>query len=88
LRGTVSEHTHHAAGSPGSQCVACHMPRIEQTIKDNYVGAHTFRFITPQQTEQSGIPNPCTSCHTGKSNQWAKEELRNWNTTSPWRVAQ
>jgi predicted CXXCH cytochrome family protein len=88
LRGTVGEHTHHAANSPGSQCVACHMPRIEQTIKDNYVAAHTFRFITPQQTEQSGIPNPCVSCHTGKSNQWAKQELRNWNTTSPWRVAQ
>lgn len=88
LRGTVSEHTHHTAGSAGSQCVACHMPRIEQTIKDNFVAAHTFRFITPQESEQSGIPNPCTSCHTGKSNQWAKQELKNWNTTSPWRVAQ
>ncbi len=68
--------------------IACHMPRIEQTIKDNYVAAHTFRFITPQQTEQSGIPNPCTSCHTGKSNQWAKQELAKWNNASPWRVAQ
>ncbi len=26
------------------------MPRIEQTIKDNYVAAHTFRFITPRET--------------------------------------
>jgi predicted CXXCH cytochrome family protein len=88
LHGTVSQHTHHAANSAGSQCVACHMPRIEQTIKDNYVAAHTFRFITPQQTEQSGIPNPCTSCHTGKSPQWAKQELEKWNNVSPWRVAQ
>jgi predicted CXXCH cytochrome family protein len=88
LRGTVSEHTHHAANSPGSQCVACHMPRIEQTIKDNYVAAHTFRFISPQQTEQSAIPNPCVSCHTGKSPQWARQELAKWNNTSPWRVAE
>lgn len=88
LHGTVSEHTHHAAKSAGSQCTACHMPRIEQTIKDNYVAAHTFRFITPDETEKSGIPNPCTSCHKDKSNQWAREELAKWTTTSPWRVAQ
>ena len=88
LKGTVAEHTHHAEGSKGSQCVACHMPKIEQTIKDNYVSAHTFRFITPKQTEQSGIPNPCTSCHTDKSTAWATGELKAWTTTSPWRVAQ
>jgi predicted CXXCH cytochrome family protein len=88
LNSTVSEHTHHAAGSAGSQCVACHMPKIEQTIKDNFVSAHTFRFITPAETEQSGIPNPCTSCHTEKSTSWAINELRAWSTTSPWRMAQ
>ena len=88
LHGTVSEHTHHAANSPGSKCTACHMPRIEQTIKDNYVAAHTFRFISPQQTEQSGIPNPCTTCHKDKSNAWAKQELAKWTNTSPWRVAE
>ena len=87
LRGTVSEHTHHAATSKGSQCTACHMPRIEQTIKDSYVAAHTFRFISPQETEQSGIPNPCTSCHSDKSNEWARQELAKWTTASPWRVA-
>ena len=26
---------------------ACHMPRMKQTIKDNFVGSHTFRFISP-----------------------------------------
>jgi predicted CXXCH cytochrome family protein len=86
LKGTVSEHTHHAEGSKGSQCVACHMPKIEVTIKDNYVSAHTFRFITPTETDQSGIPNPCTSCHTERSTAWASKELTAWTTTSPWRV--
>jgi predicted CXXCH cytochrome family protein len=88
LKGTVPEHTHHAANSAGSQCVACHMPSIEQTIKDNYVAAHTFRFITPQETAQSGIPNPCTSCHKDKSNDWATEQLKTWTNFSPWRVGQ
>ena len=86
LKGTVEDHTHHAANSPGSHCVACHMPHIEQTIKDNFVAAHTFRFISPVQTEQSGIPNPCTSCHKDKTNIWAIDELKKWTNVSPWRV--
>ncbi len=86
LHTTIAEHTHHAAGSKGSECVACHMPLIAQTIKDNYVSSHTFRFITPTLTEQVGIPNPCTSCHKDKSNAWATEELKKWKTVSPWRV--
>ena len=88
LKGTVAEHTHHAANSAGSQCVACHMPAIEQTIKGSFVHAHTFRFITPAATEVSNIPNPCMSCHAGKTNAWATEELRRWTTVSPWRVSE
>ena len=88
LKGSVSEHTHHAADSAGSQCTACHMPAIEQTIKENFVAAHTFRFITPRATEQSNIPNPCTSCHKDKSTEWATAQLKSWSSTSPWRVTQ
>jgi len=88
LKGTVSEHTHHAANSAGSQCTACHMPKIAQTLGNNYVSSHTFRFISPRLTEQFGIPNPCTSCHADKSNEWALAQLKNWSTTSPWRVGQ
>ncbi|CAN5530772.1 hypothetical protein BH10ACI4_BH10ACI4_32010 [soil metagenome] len=88
LHGTVAEHTHHAEGSPGSECVACHMPKIETTIKENFVSAHTFRFITPTLTEQNAIPNPCISCHKEKSNAWAAKELQGWSTVSPWRMAQ
>ena len=58
---TLEEHTHHKAGSPGSQCIACHMPKIGTTIADVKVRAHTFAFITPDMTEKYGIPNPCTS---------------------------
>ena len=48
---SIEEHTHHKAGSTGSQCVACHMPKIEQTIADVNVRAHTFRFVTPAETD-------------------------------------
>lgn len=87
LKTTVAEHTHHAAESVASQCVACHMPKIEQTLGDNNVSAHTFQFISPRLTEQFKIPNPCTTCHADKSTQWATAQLKTWQTTSPWRVA-
>jgi predicted CXXCH cytochrome family protein len=85
---TLEEHTHHKDGSPGSQCVACHMPKIEtQGVPGSFVSPHTFRFITPAMTEKYKMPNPCTSCHTDKSTEWASKELSSWRTTSPWRVA-
>jgi predicted CXXCH cytochrome family protein len=83
---SIEQHTHHRAGSAGSECVACHMPAIEQTIGDVMVRSHTFRFITPTMTDTSKIPNPCTSCHKDRSNAWASERLRSWPEFSPWRV--
>jgi predicted CXXCH cytochrome family protein len=84
---TLEEHTHHAKGSTGSDCVACHMPKIEQTIANVNVRSHTFKFITPAMSEQLKIPNACIGCHTDHSNEWATEGLRGWNGISPWRAA-
>jgi predicted CXXCH cytochrome family protein len=83
---TLEEHTHHKDGSPGGQCVTCHMPQIETTLADVKVHAHTFRFITPEMSDKYKIPNPCNSCHTDKSTAWATEALRHWPERSPWRV--
>ena len=84
--GTIEEHTHHRAGSSGSDCVSCHMPKIEQTLPGVFVHAHTFRFITPAMSEQQAIPNPCTLCHADKPAAWATEALRSWPGRSPWRM--
>jgi predicted CXXCH cytochrome family protein len=85
---TVEAHTHHAPGSTGSECVACHMPRIEQTIADVNVRAHTFKFITPAESDALKIPNACNLCHTDKTTAWATEALRGWQDRSPWRMAE
>jgi predicted CXXCH cytochrome family protein len=79
-------HTHHKTGTPGSQCVDCHMPKIETTLGDVKVRAHTFAFITPAMTVKYGIPNACTLCHTDKSPAWATEALIHWSDQSPWRI--
>jgi predicted CXXCH cytochrome family protein len=83
---TLEDHTHHARGSAGSECVACHMPKIEQTIANVNVRSHTFAFITPTTTDDLKVPNPCIGCHTDKTNDWAREALRGWTNMSPWRV--
>jgi predicted CXXCH cytochrome family protein len=84
---TLEEHTHHKKDSPGSQCIACHMPQIETEGPPNtLVHAHTFRFITPSMTDKYKIPNPCTQCHTGKSTAWATDAMRHWPERSPWRL--
>ncbi len=84
---TMEEHTHHRDGSPGSQCVACHMPKIEgEGIPGAFVSAHTFKFITPAMTEKYQIPNACTSCHKDKTVAWATNAMSHWSRQSPWRL--
>jgi predicted CXXCH cytochrome family protein len=84
---TLEEHTHHKAGTPASQCVTCHMPKIEtEGVPGTFVRAHTFRFITPEMTDKYKIANPCTSCHTDKSTAWATEAMSHLAERSPWRL--
>jgi len=84
---SVEQHTHHAVGSAGDQCTACHMPQIAQTIATVNVRSHTFRFLSPELTDQYKVPNPCTTCHSDKTTSWALDELKKWPAVSPWRVA-
>jgi predicted CXXCH cytochrome family protein len=84
---TLGQHTHHEPGSPGNECVNCHMPRIEQTIADVNVRSHTFRFIAPAEAQRLKMPNSCNSCHTDKDAAWATSALKQWQNESPWRVA-
>jgi predicted CXXCH cytochrome family protein len=84
---SIEAHTHHPLGSSGSQCVACHMPKIEQTIANVNVRSHTFRFVTPTDTDVLHIPNACNACHTDKSTAWATQALVGWKDRSPWRMS-
>jgi predicted CXXCH cytochrome family protein len=83
---TLTGHTHHKEGSTGSQCIACHMPKVATTIADVMVRSHTFRIITPAMTEKYKMPNPCSGCHSDKGLAWAGEQLRHWPEHSPWRA--
>ncbi len=84
---TLAAHTHHAADSAGSSCIACHMPKIAQTLGDVNVRSHTFHFVGPALTDSLKIPNACNVCHTDKTTAWTAEALKSWSNESPWRVA-
>jgi predicted CXXCH cytochrome family protein len=84
---TIAEHTHHKADSAGSQCIACHMPKIAQTLGDVNVRSHTFRFVSPAMSDSLKIPNACNVCHSDKTSAWATDALKTWSERSPWRVA-
>ncbi len=82
---TLAQHTHHKDGSAGSECVACHMPKIEtEGVPGEMVHAHTFRFISPGMTDKYKIPNACSVCHAEKSTAWAAEAMRSWGERSDW----
>jgi predicted CXXCH cytochrome family protein len=83
---SIEAHTHHAAGSAGNECVACHMPQIEVQLADVNVRAHTFKFISPGETDRLKVPNACAGCHADMAKGWAAETLRGWGNVSPWRV--
>lgn len=83
---SLEQHTHHTSGTPGSNCVDCHMPKMAQTIANVNVRSHTFHFVTPNQTDSLKVPNACTGCHTDKSTAWATAALKTWDGISPWRM--
>jgi predicted CXXCH cytochrome family protein len=85
---SIEAHTHHAAGTPGDQCVSCHMPRIEQTVGKVNVASHTFRFVSPAETDKLGVPNACNTCHADKTTAWAAKAIAGWSDKSPWRMTQ
>jgi predicted CXXCH cytochrome family protein len=86
---SIEAHTHHPAGSPGSQCVACHMPKILPQLPGGpFVSTHTFHFVNPVETDALKIPNACNACHKDKTTAWASAELARWTDRSPWRMAQ
>lgn len=69
-------HTHHPAGTPGNQCVSCHMPMTEFGRMRR--SDHSMRPPTPATTLAFKSPNACNICHTDKDAAWADAKVRQW----------
>lgn len=55
-------HHFHKAGSPGAQCVECHMPETTYMAVDPRRD-HSLRIPRPDLSVKHGTPNACTQCH-------------------------
>lgn len=72
-----SLHHHHAAGSRGAECAACHMPTTVYMGVDRRHD-HGFRIPRPDLTVRLGVPNTCARCHADKTSDWAVAALQTW----------
>jgi tetratricopeptide (TPR) repeat protein len=71
-------HTRHPAGSAGSRCVACHMPKTEfaRMIRSD----HSMRPPAPAATLAFESPNACNICHLDRDAAWADRLVREWRS--------
>ncbi len=70
-------HHFHKAGSPGAQCVSCHMPTRDYMIVDARRD-HTLRPPRPDLSVKIGTPNACTGCHRDRPAEWAAATIVKW----------
>jgi predicted CXXCH cytochrome family protein len=74
----LARHTGHKADSAGSQCYACHMPRVVYGVM-TFHPTHDITVPQPQLTASQAVPNACNLCHLDKSVNWAvRESKRLW----------
>ena len=74
------QHHHHAAGTPGAQCTACHMPAKNYMIVQPRPD-HSMRIPRPDLSVSLSTPNACNQCHADKTSQWAADAVTKWYGT-------
>jgi len=70
-------HHHHPPGSPGAQCVNCHMPEKTYMVVDPRRD-HSLRIPRPDLAKETDSPDACTTCHQDKKPAWAANAIEGW----------
>lgn len=70
-------HTRHPAGTPASQCTACHMPG-KVYMGNDYRHDHSFSVPHPEQAQALGTPDACLGCHRESSAARVIEQFKAW----------
>ncbi|AKU98929.1 TPR domain protein [Labilithrix luteola] len=70
-------HGHHAEGSAGSACVACHMPRTSYALF-SAIRSHRIDSPSASASIETGKPNACNLCHLDRSLAWTATWLSTW----------
>ena len=78
----AATHHFHPAGSSGATCTGCHMPTRTYMVIDPRHD-HSLRVPRPDLSVELGTPNACTQCHTDRSAEWARDQVRAWYGHDP-----
>ena len=63
----VTAHSHHAAGSAGTSCIGCHMPKKNMGLDYALIRYHRIGSPTDQKRVEADRPLECALCHADKS---------------------
>lgn len=79
---SVRLHTRHAAGSPGSACVSCHMPYLQQPELGTAIpyarSDHSIAIPRPAVDDSLGITGACRACHGDRPVASLEATVRAW----------
>jgi predicted CXXCH cytochrome family protein len=70
-----ANHSRHAPGSAGDECVACHMPKTSYALR---TAIRSHRIDVPDGRGAAGRPNACNLCHLDRSLAWTARQLALW----------
>ncbi|HEY8207462.1 MAG TPA: cytochrome c3 family protein [Myxococcaceae bacterium] len=68
----AAEHSGHRAGGSGTDCYACHLPKITYGLLGMHP-THRIQDPEPSRAWRYQMPEACTLCHTDRSARWAAE---------------
>jgi tetratricopeptide (TPR) repeat protein len=78
----LEAHTHHRPNSPGSACVACHMPYLQHRGIGTQIqftrSDHSIAIPRPEFDAKLGIENACEKCHAQKGLAWLEAKTQEW----------
>jgi predicted CXXCH cytochrome family protein len=73
----IAAHTHHTAGSSGSDCMNCHMPHTAYALL-GALRSHDISIPNLKATANDGVPIACNLCHLDQTLAWTQEHLATW----------
>jgi hypothetical protein len=71
-------HTHHPAGSTGSHCIECHMPRKNMGLAYDLVRYHRIGSPTDSERVEGDRPLECALCHADRSVKSLATTMERW----------
>jgi tetratricopeptide (TPR) repeat protein len=78
----LERHTRHRPASPGSRCVSCHMPYLQEPSVGRQIryarSDHTIPIPRPAYDTRLGIENACRQCHPDRTAQQLEAQVTAW----------